>query len=222
MKKALMCATAAAAFASAGMVAQAEEGWYGRADATYAFDGRLDHDPVTQDVVGSMGGSSDLEESWGGDIGLGYGFDNGFRIEGVLGYSAGDLSVPANVNGVVPGAVSNADGYLQSTDLMLNGIYDFNRAGAFQPYVGLGIGAIRAKAKGSNLALATGTDLTAINGFSGTDTSLAYQGLLGFGYKLSEKLTMDVGYKYFVAEDMDLDGVHGYTNYEGDLTKHSA
>ena len=90
MKKTLMCATAAAAFASAGMVAQAEEGWYGRADATYAFDGRLDHDPVTQDVIGSMGGNSDVEEAWGGDLGLGYGLDNGFRIEGVLGYSSGE------------------------------------------------------------------------------------------------------------------------------------
>ncbi|MEH6411066.1 MAG: outer membrane beta-barrel protein, partial [Hyphomonas sp.] len=166
MKKTLMCATAAAAFASAGMVAQAEEGWYGRADAQYSFDGKLDHDPVDQDVIGTMGSSSDIDDTWGGDIGLGYGFDNGIRLEGVLGYNSGDLAVPSDVNGTLPLTVSNPDGYLQSVDLMLNGIYDFNREGVFQPYVGIGIGAIRASAKASNLNYVSGTDLSAANGFA--------------------------------------------------------
>ena len=44
MKKTLMCATAAAALAGTGLVAQAEDGWYGRADIGFVMDGRLDHD----------------------------------------------------------------------------------------------------------------------------------------------------------------------------------
>ncbi|MEO1188907.1 MAG: hypothetical protein AAFW60_07535 [Pseudomonadota bacterium] len=44
MKKTLMCATAAAALAGTGFVAQAEDGWYGRADIGQVFQIVLDHD----------------------------------------------------------------------------------------------------------------------------------------------------------------------------------
>merc|ERR1712232_371789 len=100
-KKTLMCATAAAAFASAGFVAHADE-------------------------------------AIGFDLGLGYGFDNGFRLEGVGGYADSELTVPAaSYNGAPGGAFPAAAGNLQVMELMFNGIYDFNREGALQPYVGL-------------------------------------------------------------------------------------
>ena len=70
MKKTLMCATAAAAFASAGLTAHAE-GWYGRTDLQYTFDGRLDHDPATEDLAGSIAGDSDASELFGLGFGLG-------------------------------------------------------------------------------------------------------------------------------------------------------
>ncbi|MEP6274755.1 outer membrane beta-barrel protein, partial [Hyphomonas sp.] len=171
MKKTLMCATAAAAFASAGFVAHAEDGWYARADATYGFDGKLDHDPAEQDVNATMGGMSDADESLGFGLGLGYGFDNGFRLEGAAGYSDDDLTVPATFNGTAPvGAVSQTAGNLQVMELMLNGIYDFNPEGVIQPYVGLGIGVLRANAKANNLVYTDGTDTSGANGFSDSDT----------------------------------------------------
>ena len=84
MKKTLLCATAVAALSSTALVANAEEGWYGRADLGYGFDGRLDHDPEASQAIGSLQGDSDIESSYLGDLGLGYGFDNGFRLEGVV------------------------------------------------------------------------------------------------------------------------------------------
>ena len=71
MKKTLMCATAAAAMASAGFVAQAEDGWYGRADVGYVFDGKLDHD-AEANSLGSMGGDAEPDGLINGDLGLGY------------------------------------------------------------------------------------------------------------------------------------------------------
>jgi outer membrane protein OmpA-like peptidoglycan-associated protein len=223
MKKTLMCATAAAAFASAGFVAHAEDGWYARADATFGFDGKLDHDPAEQDVIGTMGSESDPDDMIGFDLGLGYGFDNGFRIEGVGAYGDAELSVPAaSYNGAPIGAVPGASGNLQTMELMFNGIYDFNRDGAVQPYVGLGVGVLRANAKANNLVYTNGTDISAANGFADSDTGFAYQGLLGLGYKVSEKLTLDLGYRYKVAEDLEFGGAHGGTNYDADYTAHLA
>ena len=223
MKKTLMCATAAAAFASAGFVAHAEDGWYARADATYGFDGKLDHDPAEQDVIGTMGSVSDTDESIGFDLGLGYGFNNGFRLEGVAGYSDDELSVPAAAyNGAPVGAIPADAGNLQVMELMLNGIYDFNPEGQIQPYVGLGIGVLRANAKANNLVYTNGTDVSAANGFSDSDTGFGYQGLLGLGYKVSDQLTLDLGYRYKVAEDLEFAGYNGGANYDADYTSHTA
>src|SRR3990167_1139547 len=105
MKKTLMCATAAAAFASAGLTAHAE-GWYSRADLQYTFDGRVDHDPTTS-AAGTMAGDSDASELFGGDIGLGYGYDNGLRLEGVIGYRGGDIDVATGINGTLPGTTTS-------------------------------------------------------------------------------------------------------------------
>ncbi|RAN31024.1 hypothetical protein HY3_05345, partial [Hyphomonas pacifica] len=212
-----MCATAAAAFASAGFVAHAEDGWYSRADVTYSFDGTIDHDPAVQNVPGSMAGDSDANEIWGADAGFGYGFDNGLRLEGVLGYGSGNIDVSGLFNPPAT-AFSGGSGYLQEASLMLNGLYDFNRQGALQPYVGLGVGFVRANAKANNLVFTNGTQSAAANGFSDTDTGLAYQGLLGLGYKVSDRLMLDVGYRYRVVEDLELAGYNGGIDYDASYT----
>ena len=61
----------------------------------------------------------------GGQLGLGYDFDNGFRVESVLGYRGGELSVPSAFGPGLTGVASDPHGNLQIADLMVNGIYDF-------------------------------------------------------------------------------------------------
>jgi OmpA-OmpF porin, OOP family len=221
MKKTLMCATAAAAFASAGFAAHAEDGWYARTDLQYGFSGKLDHDAASN-TLGKMSGDSAADENLGGDFGLGYGFDNGFRIEGVGGYRGGELDVSTAASGIIPGTSVVPSGNIQIADLMINGIYDFNRAGNFQPYIGVGVGGVRVKAKASNRVVGVSPNISAANGFSDTDTGVGYQGLLGFGYKLTERLTLDLGYKYAVVEDMDFNGLHNGIDYTADYSDHSA
>jgi OOP family OmpA-OmpF porin len=101
MKKTLMCATAAAAFGVCWPHGT-REGWYSRADLQYTFDGRVDHDAVAS-VNGKMAGDSDASELLGGDLGLGYSYDNGLRLEGVLGYRGGDLDVSTRFRATSPG-----------------------------------------------------------------------------------------------------------------------
>ena len=241
MKKTLLCATAVAALSSTAMVANAEEGWYGRADLGYGFEGRLDHDPQVVSI-GSLGGDSDLDSSILADLGLGYNFSNGFRLESVLDYRSVNLEPTNAVNGipdsiVVPGGITtysahSPSGEAQIWDIMLNGLYDFNRDGAWQPYLGAGVGVAQVKAKASSLGFGTTTDTDprqllgagAANGFSDSDTAFAYQGLAGLGYDLTDKLTLDLGYRYFVVEGLDFNGVNSFgarVPYEADYQDHT-
>ena len=96
--------------------AQADEGWYGRVDAGYSVDGEIELDDT----------SFDLEDDWMADVGLGYGFANGFRGEAELAYR----------NNEVDGFDEDA----QVWSLMINAFYDFNRGGGIEPYIGAGIG----------------------------------------------------------------------------------
>ncbi|MGH1420432.1 MAG: outer membrane protein, partial [Hyphomonas sp.] len=176
MKKTLMCATAAAAFASVGLVAHAEDGWYARADIQASFDGTMDQDANFAHTAGGLTGDAAVDEQLGLNLGLGYGFDNGFRLEGVTGYRGGDLEPDLGVSSEIAGTFPAASGNIQVIDLMVNGLYDFNREGTFQPYVGLGVGGARVNAKGNNRVTTNGTDLSSANGYADSDTGLAYQG----------------------------------------------
>ena len=85
MKKTLMCATAAAALAGTGLVAQADDGWYGRADIGQVVDGNVDHDAPTN-VPFTLAGDSAPDDLVLGSLGVGYAFDSGFRLESTLSY----------------------------------------------------------------------------------------------------------------------------------------
>lgn len=220
MKKTLMCATAAAAFASAGLPAHAE-GWYSRADLQYSFDGRVDHD-ATASQNGKLAGNSDASELLGAQGGFGYAFDNGLRFEGVVGYRGGDLTVSPTISGTLPGTQVSPEGTAAIMDLMINGIYDFNADGTVRPYIGVGVGGTRIRAKASNRITGVAPNLSASNGFSDTAAGLAWQGLAGIGFALSDRLTLDLGYKYFTASELEFDGKHTSVAYDVDYTDHTA
>jgi len=220
MKKTLMCATAAAAFASAGLPAHAE-GWYSRADLQYSFDGRVDHDAIA-DQNGKLAGNSDASELLGAQGGFGYAYDNGLRLEGVIGYRGGDLTVSPTISGALPGTQVSPEGTAAIMDLMINGIYDFNADGTVRPYIGVGVGGTRIRAKASNRITGVAPNLSASNGFSDTAAGLAWQGLAGIGFALSDRLTLDLGYKYFTASELEFDGKHTSVAYDVDYTDHTA
>ena len=125
MKKVLQGATALAAVMMAGP-AFATEGWYGKVDAGYGFDGTLETDTVT-----SFGGNAGLDADWMEDIGIGYGFSNGIRLEGEIAH---------RYNGIEGGPTFQDGGNTQAYTAMLNAIFDFNKDGVVQPYFGLGVG----------------------------------------------------------------------------------
>ncbi len=173
---ALMASTAGAAYAT--------EGWYGRADVGYSVDGEIKLG--NEDLGGNA--SFGLDHDWTQHLGLGYAFQNGFRVEGEISHRYNEFG---------DGGVFVDDGDVHAWAAMLNGFYDFNRGGDVQPYIGLGVGAARLDVSATG-PIGSGDD---------EDTVLAYQGIVGVALNLTEQLALDIGYRYLVADGAELDGV---------------
>ncbi len=176
----------AALMAGVGGVANATEGWYGRADVGYSQDGAFDL--IAESPTGFQR-NFDLDQDWMGGIGLGYAFDNGFRLEG---------EVSNRYNGLEPIVSGVSDGDVSVWAAMLNGYYDFNRDGQVSPYLGLGVGGARVDA-----SFLQHTPLVSVDD---ADTAVAYQAMIGVAIGLSEQLDLDVGYRYFTVPDADFVG----------------
>jgi OmpA-OmpF porin, OOP family len=185
-KRALtLAALMTTASAAAVGTAQATEGWYGRVDGGYSIDGGLDGEVTTPGEAADF--SPDFDEDWMAGVGFGYAFQNGFRAEAELSYRSNEFG-PEPVGDPVDDDVS---GEASSWAAMLNGYYDFNRGGRFEPYIGLGVGAAKVD-----------VDLDAPRG-SADDTVLAYQAMAGVAIGLTERLDLDIGVRYFAAPEID-------------------
>jgi opacity protein-like surface antigen len=90
MRKLLTTLAAAALLAGAAGAAGATEGWYGRADVGYSVEGEVEAEFFDGET--SFTDSADLDDDWMADIGVGYGYANGFRSELELAYRNNDIA----------------------------------------------------------------------------------------------------------------------------------
>lgn len=124
---------------------------------------------------------------------LGYDF-NRFRVEGEISYQKNDVDKIG-----AQGVLFDPSGDTTALSFLVNGYYDFINRSAFTPYISAGLGF--AQIEFNNL------DISGV-GFSGSsddDTVFAYQVGIGIGYSLSEKVTIDVKYRYFGTDDSEYD-----------------
>jgi len=124
---------------------------------------------------------------------LGYNFSR-FRVEGEISYQKNDVD-KIGAQGVFLDATGNA----RALSFSINGYYDFKNRSAFTPYISAGLGF--AQVEFNDL------DISGL-GFSGSsdeDTVFAYQIGIGVGYAVTEKVTIDVKYRYFGTEDSEYD-----------------
>ena len=184
----------AALFAGSAGVANATEGWYGRADVGYSFEGESE---FTED--GGLAFDFDLghDTDWSQHLGMGYAFGNGIRIEGELAHRFNQYNDDDLTDATLD------DGDVHAWSAMANVFYDFNRGGQVQPYVGLGVGATRFNNTVVDGAITLGDE----------DTVLSYQGMVGVAVAVTDQLDLDVGYRYFAAPESsyELDDGSGRT-----------
>ena len=204
MKKLLLSATALAVLAAAPGLASAQgtNGWYGSANAGYSLDGGLDFENPTPlagalDRAFVIGNSGEGDGGWGGGLALGYAFDNGFRLEGAIDNSHSNFSSSA--------ALASLGG-TQVWTAMLNGLYDFNRDGMINPFLGAGVGMGRVKTNFDSVGAATNLATTSRVRGVDTDSALAWQLIAGLGIRLSDQLSADLTYRMLNISDLSFAG----------------
>lgn len=173
MKSLTLAAVAAISALLAGGAAHAQDAnWYVQGNAGAGFGSRLDAAP---DRKGDTG--------WNVSGAVGREFGNGLRADVEAAYFSADNKH------AVPGKTSALAGFV-------NGYYDFNRGGQWQPFVGAGVGLAQVRSRGDD------------------DTGFAYQFKAGVAHPINDRLTTEVAYRYVgVANVKAGDGVD---RFDGD------
>ena len=144
---------------------------------------------VTDAVTGVNVGNAWLVE---GGVGCGSG-PRGLRGELMLGYHG-----KRDIDGTpgpwtVPAFVDPLHTSVTTTTLMFNGYYDIMRLDRFTPYVGAGVGLAYNKTGSVSF---TGNPAL-VNTIEGDNRwSLAWSLMAGVGIQLTERTTLDIGYRY--------------------------
>jgi outer membrane protein OmpA-like peptidoglycan-associated protein len=163
----------AAAIAAAPAHAEMTPGWYTAAGAALTFgQNSTIHAPtgktearVENTNVGFFGG-------------IGYAFDNGFRLEAEYLHDQHNIS---NVNDV------QAYGHISNNALLLNVYYDFKNDSIFTPYIGGGIGPDFVNLENYGVP---GAQL------GGDAVVAAYQGIIGVSAQLDPNWSVTADYRY--------------------------
>ena len=216
MKQKLLFAAATAALMAAPSLAAAQDsGWYLRGNAGYGTH-------TDGEFSGGFVGDVESEGNAALSLGLGYEFDNNWRLE----TDASTLWTDLGAIGQQPSSFAK----LRTNNFMLNAIYDFDEFGNWEPYVGAGVGLVRASLSaqahdfspgfnGPTAVLAQNPACPgAFDGFNvnscevdGNDTGLGWQVLAGLGYDITDNLTWDTHYKYFDTSELDFVGTRSST-----------
>lgn len=186
---------------------------YFRADAGYSWTSGPEIewaqvDPGTLNYLTSNVSTLGAENGWFGEVGGGCAtaVSRGFRGELMLGLR-GDRQIDGqpvtawfDPGGGTPTADDPLHTSVKSYTMMLNIYKDFSTFGRITPYVGAGIGAAYHE---MDEVYFTGNP-SLVNRIAGnSDLSLAWSLMAGVGYKITERASLDIGYRYIDLGSID-------------------
>jgi outer membrane protein OmpA-like peptidoglycan-associated protein len=165
-------------------------GWYGSLEGGYS---KLASSKLYLNTAPTLPSDPNhklrFSDGYGALGGLGYKFDNNFRVELELGYRRNDIP---NINPYA-GVNGHASGFSQ----MMNVIYDFDLAPNLLAYGGLGIGGVDVTVKAST---------NGISLLNGDDYTIGYQGVAGLAYRIAPLTYAYVDYHYLTAVGAHIGG----------------
>lgn len=152
---------------------------------------------LTDSDISEPGATGKIEFDPGLALGIAAGYNFGeVRLEGEIGYQKNDIDkISACAGGLCISGIG-ASGDATSTSFLANGYYDFVNTSPFTPYISAGVGLAKIEVDDFSVV--------GINIGSADDTVFAYQLGVGVGYAVNKNLTIDLKYRYFATEDLDL------------------
>ncbi len=136
------------------------------------------------------------EPGFAGSVALGYRIADQLRIEVEGNYQSNDMnklnySFSGIESGNVPSFSFPLKGERERTAFLLNGYYDFKNSTAFTPYITAGMGGYHLRLKGERSSVEN-------------DLDFAWQAGAGVNYKLDDRISFDLKYRYFGGADAEL------------------
>lgn len=129
-----------------------------------------------------------FDTTWRGIASFGYDM-NMIRLETEIGYTDPSVS----------GSNSDANVDVEQLTVMVNALYDLPLADKFGLTIGGGIGLVHATVSAS---------LTGYGSGSASGNGLAWQGIAGVTYKLTDDVNLQLDYRYIGAEQVNFSGYH--------------
>lgn len=131
---------------------------------------------------------------------------SGFRFEGEFGYGNFDVAGyesrrPVNVQ-------SSSSGSVGLMTAMANAYYDFGAPGGMRPYLGAGLGAMRAEFEAS-APLPTAPNGAIVEIINDDTINLGWQAMAGLSFPMGGNLTLTAQYRFFDG------GTFNYTGFAG-------
>lgn len=170
-----------------------------RGGLTYLSDSDL-----TSSALPGVTVEAEFDNGYGIEGAVGYEHPSGFRGELALGYRNNDFDDLSFAGTSFNSLGANIGGQVEALSVMANGYAAFDVGGGFKPFIGAGIGIAYLDAE---LDLSVpGFGVTA----SDDDTVFAYQGIAGIEYEIltdSATIALGVRYSYFATTDPDFGGL---------------
>jgi opacity protein-like surface antigen len=146
----------------------------------------------TDTTIGTSSGAIEYESGFAGAAAVGFGFDYG-RAEAEISYQRNEIDTIS-----ISGGKNESWGDIRNLALLFNGYLElFKIENVVTPYLTAGMGVAMVDISG--LPVKSGDSYPTD---SHNDTVFAYQFGAGVGYTVSEKLTIDLKYRYFQTSDL--------------------
>jgi OmpA-OmpF porin, OOP family len=208
--KLLAGAAVATVFAASGALAQ-DTGWYGAIDVGGHHQRGLESAFVSPNLPFLVGDGLNFrvrDIDYAGFVRLGYRITPNFRLELEGGYRHGSLQSVTDFNGphldfdlcgmgsTEDNCVGKPQGTVNAWTGMLNGLIDILPAARLDPFIGGGVGANHVKVRADGAFVGTALEGTLHGNVDDSSTKFAYQGIAGVAFRASERLNVDLTYRY--------------------------
>lgn len=219
-----LLAGVAMATAFAASAASAQVGWYGAVDLGWHWPEEMTVKSAAPVAGAPLDWNISGKDDWAGFARLGYQLNDNWRVEFELGYRGGDIAaVRANSSTAAiqalctPGVTRTAaaptcgapDGDMTAWTFMGNVLFDIAPNARVNPFVGVGVGMNRVKTEMLGQFSTVPGTISATNAaiqnltVDDKDTAFAWQGIAGLAWRATDRLNVDLTYRYLGGSDLE-------------------